>query len=37
MPLKIAGDNKAVFAVSGDYYGARERASWFETARCIGM
>lgn len=25
MPLKIAGDNKAVFAVSGDYYGAREQ------------
>ena len=24
MPLKIAGDNGAVFAVSGDYYGARE-------------
>ena len=25
MPLKIAGDNAAVFAVSGDYYGAREQ------------
>ncbi|HRX57758.1 MAG TPA: phosphodiester glycosidase family protein [Eubacteriales bacterium] len=25
MPLKIAGDNNAVFAVSGDYYGAREQ------------
>ena len=25
MPLKIANDNHAVFAVSGDYYGAREQ------------
>lgn len=25
MPLKIATDNDAVFAVSGDYYGAREQ------------
>ncbi|MEA4870841.1 MAG: phosphodiester glycosidase family protein [Christensenella sp.] len=25
MPLKIANDNQAVFAVSGDYYGAREQ------------
>jgi exopolysaccharide biosynthesis protein len=25
MPLKIATDNNAVFAVSGDYYGAREQ------------
>lgn len=25
MPLKIAADNNAVFAVSGDYYGAREQ------------
>lgn len=25
MPLKIASDNQAVFAVSGDYYGAREQ------------
>lgn len=25
MPLKIANDNQAIFAVSGDYYGAREQ------------
>jgi exopolysaccharide biosynthesis protein len=25
MPLKVATDNNAVFAVSGDYYGAREQ------------
>jgi len=25
MPLKIAEDNQAIFAVSGDYYGAREQ------------
>jgi len=25
MPLKIANDNQAAFAVSGDYYGAREQ------------
>ncbi len=25
MPAKIAGDNGAVFAVSGDYYGARDK------------
>lgn len=25
MPLKIASENQAVFAVSGDYYGAREQ------------
>ena len=25
MPLKIANDNHAVFAISGDYYGAREQ------------
>jgi exopolysaccharide biosynthesis protein len=25
MPLKIANDHQAVFAVSGDYYGAREQ------------
>lgn len=25
MPLKIANDHRAVFAVSGDYYGAREQ------------